>query len=278
MLSLYLDRAQLEAGQRVLDLGCGWGSFSLFAASRFPTSHFIAVSNSSSQRQFITRRAQQLKLSNVTAVTCDINELSLMTLLPFCKLTADESRQHESLLSSASPDISEALSAALGFDRVVSIEMFEHMKNYHRLLALCSSLLRADGLLFAHLFCHRFFPYHFLPDSGWMAQFFFSGGTMPSADLLHYCLSQSALLLDREWSVSGLHYARTSRLWLQRLDSSWAELLPLMQSLYSKAAGGVTGVGMLRMWRTFFIAVEELFAWNKGDEWYVQHYLMRKRS
>ena len=251
MLALYIQRAQLEPGQRILDLGCGWGSFTLYAAKRLPASHFTALSNSHSQRQFIQAKAKAMGLSNVTVITCDINALTPAVL------------------------------SNVTFDRIVSIEMFEHMKQYDKLMALCASLLTPrTGLLFVHIFVHRFYPYHFTADSGWMAQYFFSGGTMPSADLLHF-FNQSNLTLHTEWAVSGLHYARTSRQWLERLDARWPAVVALMRTVYERQVEGVTGsgisgVGMARMWRVFFIAVEELFAWNKGQEWYVMHYLFRR--
>ena len=281
MLSLYLERAQLTAGQRILDLGCGWGSFTLFAAARLPSSHFVAVSNSHSQRDFIVHRAKELGLANVSVVTCDINELSLTTLLPYLPLTPSEQKTANAALSSASSDVSDALSS-VAFDRVVSIEMFEHMKNYGRLMRLCASLLRPAGLLFVHIFVHRHYPYHFTPDSGWMAQHFFSGGTMPHQQLLHFFTHSNDLGLQATWAVNGRHYARTSRQWLERMDAQWARIIPIMSSVYDAEVDGqrgeVSGLGMMRMWRVFFIAVEELFAWNKGEEWFVQHYLFRKKE
>ena len=278
MLSLYMERAQLGPNQRILDLGCGWGSFTLYAAPRLPSSHFIAVSNSHSQRDHITRQAKALGLSNVSVVTCDINDLSFATLLPYLNLTASEQKTATAALGSSSPDVSSQLST-LAFDRVVSVEMFEHMKNYARLMALCSSLLRPAGLLFVHWFVHRHHPYHFTPDSGWMAQHFFSGGTMPSADLLPFFTAQ--LGLEATWAVSGRHYARTSRQWLDRMDREWSRITPIMSAVYDVEREGkrgeVSGLGMMRMWRVFFIAVEELFAWNKGEEWFVQHLTFRKK-
>ena len=254
MLALYVQRAKLEPGQRVLDLGCGWGSFTLYAAKRLPGSHFTALSNSHSQRQFIQGRAKALGLSNVTCITCDINQLTPATL------------SHQT------------------FDRIVSIEMFEHMKQYDKLLALCQQLLTpATGHLFVHIFVHRSYPYHFTADSGWMAQYFFSGGTMPSADLLHF-FNQPGLTLQTEWAVNGRHYARTSRQWLARLDAHWAGAVAVLRAVYERqvegvvGGSGVSGVGMARMWRVFFIAVEELFAWNKGEEWYVMHYLFKRST
>ena len=243
MLALYLERAQLGPHQRILDLGCGWGSFTLYAAQRLPDAHFTAVSNSQTQRAYIEHRAAAAGLSNVTVLTCDINDPA-MSRLP-------------------------------AFDRVVSIEMFEHMKNYARLLQLISGLLRPSGLLFVHLFAHQAFPYHFTPDSGWMAQHFFTGGTMPSADLLLFFNRDLAVV--QQWAVSGLHYARTSRHWLDNVDRNAHSILPVLKAAREKdRTAGVSGAGMLRMWRLFFIAVEELFAWNQGQEWCVQHYLFSK--
>lgn len=274
MLALYVKRAKLADNQLVLDLGCGWGSFSLYAAQLFPHSTFIGVSNSNSQREFIMRTAAERKLTNIQVLTADINNLDihqLLTLLPsHLKLDANAAIQSKQGI----------------FDRIVSIEMFEHMKNYSMLLSLCSNFLKVHGHLFVHIFVHREFPYHFETNNSWMAQYFFAGGTMPSVDLLPSFLQHPvALQLEHQWSVNGTHYARTSRQWLELLDKQWNKIehdlresisQPSRQHVRTQLDNGMTPVQFMRMWRAFFIAVEELFAFNKGEEWFVQHYLFTK--
>jgi len=243
MLSLYVDRAQLSstAPQRVLDVGCGWGSFTLFAAEKFPQSTFVAVSNSASQREYIVAQAAARRLSNVTVVTADINNVTLADLTSADKL----------------------------FDRIISIECFEHVKNYRRLFERVASLMTVKGRLFIHIFTHRHTPYHFESDS-WMSNYFFTGGTMPSADLFHYVLPPNLTLTD-QWAVNGRHYARTSRQWLEQLDSKWTSIAQIMRGRYDEEA-----IGIMRMWRAFFIAVELLFDYNDGNEWFVSHYSFSK--
>nr|ACF83348.1 unknown [Zea mays] len=159
------------------------------------------------------------------------------------------------------------------FDRIVSIEMFEHMKNYKSLLKKISRWMKEDGLLFVHLFCHKAFPYHFEDknDDDWITRYFFTGGTMPSANLLLY-FQEDVSVVDH-WLVSGTHYARTSEEWLKRMDKSITSIRLIFEETYGKEST----TKWIAYWRTFFISVAELFGYNNGDEWMVAHYLFRKK-
>jgi cyclopropane-fatty-acyl-phospholipid synthase len=239
MLDLTARRALLEDGQEVLELGCGWGSLTLFMAERFPKSRITAVSNSASQKAFIEARARRRGLSNVAVATADIN----------------------------------AFAPAGTFDRVVSVEMFEHVRNYGRLLERIASWMRPGGRLFVHIFCHRTaaYPFEVRDASDWMARYFFTGGTMPSADLLlHF---QDHLLIEERWLVDGTHYQRTSEAWLSNLDRHRAAALEVLQGVY----GPGEGLRRLRFWRVFFMACAELFGFRGGREWMVAHYRFRGR-
>jgi len=235
MLELTCSRARLEDGQDVLELGCGWGSLSLFMAGRFPKSRILAVSNSHSQKQFIDAEAARRGLANLTVVTADMNDFST------------DSR----------------------FDRVVSVEMFEHMRNYQELLRRIASWSRPGALLFVHVFAHsRFaYPYEVQDASDWMAQHFFTGGVMPSDDLLLYF--QKDFLIREHWRLSGAHYQKTSEAWLERLDLHRKEVLDLFAAVYGKSEAK----RWLVRWRVFFMACAELFGFAGGNEWIVSHYL-----
>lgn len=238
MMNLYCERAEIQDGMTVLDLGCGWGSFSLLAAAKYPNCKIIGVSNSAPQKTFIDAQAIQRGLRNVEIVTCDIN--SFTPPPPYLRK----------------------------IDRVVSIEMFEHMKNYEVLLKRVSSWLRPGGeaRVFVHIFCHREYPYHFEGKS-WMAKHFFSGGTMPSEDLLLRFAGH--LLVQQQWRVEGTQYARTCRDWLRKMDKNIKEIRQLFVETY----GFSEATRWVAMWRTFFMACEEMFAFDGGRQWFVAHYL-----
>ncbi len=238
-LRITCERAELRNDLRILELGCGWGSLSLWMAANFPDSTITAVSNSSSQREFIMERARQRGLTNLTVVTSDMNDFT----------STDQ------------------------FDRVVSVEMFEHMRNYELLLSRISAWLKPNGKLFVHIFCHRDTPYVFETEgaSNWMGRYFFSGGTMPSDDLLfHY---QQHLTLTHWWRWNGQHYERTSNEWLKRLDHARTEIWPVLEATYGRNQASV----WFMRWRLFFMSCAELFGFNRGNEWWVSHYLFEKR-
>lgn len=242
MLALTAERADIRDGHRVLELGCGWGSFSLWVAERFPGSEIVAVSNSRTQRAFIEEQAEARGLGNIRVITADMNTF-------------------------APPDT---------FDRVVSIEMFEHMKNYRRLMKRIASWLRPGGKLFVHIFVHRTYAYPF-EDEGdsadWMARYFFTGGNMPSDDLL--LRFQDHFAIERHWRVNGNHYSKTLEAWLRRQDAVEAEILPLFRETYGDDAAAKL---WLRRWRIFYMACSELFRHGDGWEWFVAHYRFMKRA
>lgn len=234
MLELTCKRAQLAPGQRILELGCGWGSLTLWMAERFPESSVTAVSNSASQREYILARASERGLDNVDVLTRDVNELELDG----------------------------------GFDRVVSIEMFEHVRNYRQLMDAIAGWLHPGGLLFVHIFCHRMlmYPFETEGDGNWMGRHFFTGGLMPAADTLLWF--QDRMRIQRRWLVDGRHYAKTARAWLNNLDHD--------RDAAGQALSGQPAV-QLQRWRMFFMACEELFRFRSGTEWMVAHYRFERR-
>jgi cyclopropane-fatty-acyl-phospholipid synthase len=240
MLALYAERAELSDGQRVLDLGCGWGSFTLWAAQRYPDSAFTAVSNSAGQRIFIEEQARIRGLTNVRVLTADVNQLEF------------EER----------------------FDRVVSVEMFEHVRNYALLLQRIAGWLNDDGRLFVHIFCHRnlLYPFEAEGDANWMARYFFTGGLMPAADTLLFF--QDDLRVRARWSVSGANYRKTARAWLDNLDRQRGAVVEALEPAY----GAADVQRWVQRWRMFFMACEELFGYRGGAEWLVCHYLFDKRG
>ncbi|MFZ1864305.1 MAG: cyclopropane-fatty-acyl-phospholipid synthase family protein [Polyangiales bacterium] len=233
MLDLTVSRARVEDGMRILDLGCGWGSFSLWAAERFPHAHILAVSNSRLQRELITRRAHQRGLDNIRVQTADINGFH------------PEER----------------------FERVVSIEMMEHVRNHPALFERIARWLAPGGMAFAHVFCHRAraYTYEVASSSDWMAEHFFTGGMMPSESL--FSRYQQHLSLEEQWRVGGAHYEQTSNAWLQNLDRNREIVMPILRSCY-----GVDATRWLHRWRLFFMACAELFGYRSGSEWFVSHY------
>jgi cyclopropane-fatty-acyl-phospholipid synthase len=238
MLSLYGQRAELADGQDILELGCGWGSMTLWMAEHYRGARITAVSNSRPQREFIEARARERGLTNVRVITCDVNAL---------RLDAD------------------------AFDRVVSIEMFEHMRNYAVLLENVSSWLRPGGKLFVHIFCHRelMYPFDTEGESDWMARHFFTGGLMPAADtLLHF---QDHLRCERQWRLSGTHYERTANAWLDNQDAARERLMPVLREAY-----GDDAPLWWQRWRMFWMACAELFGYGGGNEWGVGHYRFAK--
>ncbi|HOJ68354.1 MAG TPA: cyclopropane-fatty-acyl-phospholipid synthase family protein [Candidatus Hydrogenedentes bacterium] len=239
MLALTAVRARLEDGQRILELGCGWGSLSLWMAERFPGSRVLAVSNSSSQRAFILDRASQRGLTNLDVVTRDMNEF-------------DPGGER--------------------FDRVVSVEMFEHMRCWRRLLERIRGWLKPDGRLFLHVFCHReyAYPYEIRDASDWMARYFFTGGMMPSWDLAFRMGRQAGLEPEDRWMVNGGHYGMTCRRWLERMDAARPALAEVFQAAY-----GADAPTWWQRWRIFHMACEELFRWRGGNAWFVGHYRLR---
>ena len=239
MLALYLERAHLADGQDILELGCGWGSLTLWMAQHFPQSRITAVSNSRPQREFIEARCKGLGLSNVRVITQDVNRLEL---------------------------------ASGQFDRVVSIEMFEHMRNYDTLLNRIGSWLRPDGKLFVHIFCHRelMYPFETEGDDNWLGRYFFTGGLMPSADTLLWF--QRDLRIERQWRLSGTHYEKTANAWLANQDTHRHEVLEVLEQAYGAADARLWH----QRWRMFWMACAELFGYRDGNEWLVGHYLFAK--
>jgi cyclopropane-fatty-acyl-phospholipid synthase len=239
MLALTATRARIADGQQILELGCGWGSLTLYLAARFPDSRITAVSNSRSQKEFIDAQARHRSLRNVEIITADMNDFQ----------------------------------PAGRFDRVVSVEMFEHMRNYRELFARIARWMEPAALLFVHVFAHsRFaYPYEDRGPDDWMARHFFTGGMMPSADLLP-SFDQDVRCIER-WQLDGTHYHRTAEAWLARMDASAPALRPVLARTYGDASAQM----WRRRWRLFFIACAELWGYRGGSEWTVSHYLFEKK-
>ena len=238
MLKTYIERANIRSKQEILDLGCGWGSFSLYAAQKFSNCNFTAVSNSDEQINFIKSKIQELGLTNLLALKQDINQLNLNKK----------------------------------FDRIVSIEMFEHMRNYKNLLQRLSNLMTDDGLLFVHIFCHRQSAYFYEIKNqwDWMTKYFFTGGIMPSKDIFEFF--DEDLTVAESWEINGKHYSKTSKSWLKNIDKNSKIVKQILNQHYDEK-----NIWFNR-WRIFFLACEEFFKINDGKEWFVSHYLLEKKN
>ena len=238
MLELSFKRAQLADGDSILELGCGWGSLTCYMASKLPNSKITAVSNSKDQKEHILNRCKNQGLDNIEVITADMNDFET------------ESK----------------------YDRVVSIEMFEHMRNYKKLLSKVSSWLNDDGKLFIHIFTHQsvVYPFENQGEADWMAREFFSGGMMPSHDLLlHF---QDDLIIDDVWSMLGTHYEKTSLAWVNKMDANKDSIMKIFLKTY-----GDDAKLWFQRWRIFFMSCEKLFGYNNGSEWGVSHYRFNKR-
>ncbi len=239
-LELTVERAGIEDGMRVLDLGCGWGSVSLYIAEQFPQATVVSVSNSRSQKAHIDARARERGLDNIEVITCDMNDFDI------------DSR----------------------FDRVVSVEMFEHMRNYEELFRRIHGWLVPGGRFFMHIFTHRSTPYEYIDKgpSDWMTRFFFSGGIMPAASLPTRFADH--MTVERQWTWNGNHYAKTCRAWLHLIDANKDAVMPILADTYGKDDAG----RWFMRWRIFFMACEELFRYRGGNEWFVSHYRFKRSA
>lgn len=245
MFALYAQRAGLVDGQRVLDLGCGWGSLSLWLAEHYPNSRIVGLSNSHGQRAFIEAQARQRGFGNLQILTGNIVDFEMPA-----QVVGD------------------------GFDRVLSIEMFEHMKNYGLLLAKVARWMRSDARLFVHVFAHKLLAYHFevKNQTDWMSQYFFTGGTMPSEHLFAHF--QDDLKLLDQWWLSGRHYEQTANHWLAGMDAQKHAIMAAFRKTYGDAQAPI----WFQRWRMFYMAVAELFGYDGGNQWGVTHYLFAPRG
>lgn len=237
-LELVAERAQLGGNISILELGCGWGSFSLWAAERYPESTIISVSNSTLQREYIEKKAAKLGLKNLKVITADINTFSI-----------EET-----------------------FDRIVTIEMLEHVRNHAHVFKQIASWLKPSGRLFVHVFSHRQYTYPFEVDgdNDWMARYFFTGGIMPSHDLFRNY--DQYLEIEQDWQLSGIHYQKTLDAWLHKMESNESKVLKIFKETYGADHAKI----WFHRWRMFFMACSELFGYSKGTEWGVSHYVFRK--
>ena len=238
MLDLYCKRAKIKDGMTILDVGCGWGSLSLYLAQKYPKSKITGVSNSNSQRTFIEKVAYERDLQNLKIITKDINSF----------------------------DTNEK------FDRVISIEMFEHTKNSKKLMNSINKWLNSDGLFFMHVFAHKDNPYYFDTEqkNAWMAKYFFTGGMMPNHNLFKDL--NSDLNYQKSWMLSGTHYEKTSNAWLEKMDLNKRKIL----ELFKKKNSNSMAKKKFHFWRLFFIACAEIFGYDEGGEWVVSHHLFKK--
>ncbi len=238
MLEIICKRADIHDGMEILDLGCGWGALSLWISGQFPNSRILSISNSIPQREYIEGQCRERNLVNVTVETADMNDFKT------------ERR----------------------FDRIVSIEMFEHMRNWEELMRRISRWLKQEGKLFVHIFCHRQFPYFFETEGAdnWMGRYFFTAGMMPSEQLI--CKIQADLILEKQWRVNGMHYRKTAEAWLKNMDSTREKIIPVLESVYGQEKAAL----WFQRWRIFFMACSELWGYDGGEEWFVSHYLFHR--
>ena len=236
MLKLYLERADIKNGQDVLDLGCGWGSFSFFVAKKYPNTNITSISNSNDQITYIKNEAQKRGLSNIKAIKMDVNNLDL--------------DNH--------------------FDRIVSIEMFEHLRNYKSILKSLNKLLKPDGRLFIHIFCHKELTYFYELKNNfdWMTKYFFQGGIMPSRDIFEYF--EDELVIINQWNINGNNYSKTCKAWLNNHYKNKKKILEIYRKYYDKPKI------WYNRWRIFFLSCDAFFALNNGKEYFVSHYLLKK--
>lgn len=235
MLELTCSRAELKNGDNILELGCGWGSLTLWMAEKYPNSLITAVSNSNGQREYIENQAKLRGLDNIRVITSDINNFIIDTK----------------------------------FDRIVSVEMFEHLRNYELLFKKISSWLKPNGKLFVHIFCHKKYAYEYETEgtTNWLGKYFFTGGMMPSEDL--FLLFPSHLKIEHQWRVNGMHYSLTSKAWKENLIRNKTQALKVLAETYGQENATI----WFERWKVFFIACEVLFGYKSGKEWYVSHYL-----
>ena len=238
MLNLYIERADIKSGLEVLDLGCGWGSFSLYVAEKYPNTNVTSVSNSNDQITFIKKEALKRGLSNITALRMDVNNL----------------------------DINKK------FDRIISIEMFEHVRNYKLILKALNNLLKPDGILFIHIFCHKKLTYFYEMKNSfdWMTKYFFQGGIMPSKDIFQYF--EGELEIINQWDINGNHYSKTCKAWLNNHYKNKKKILDIFEKHYDEPKI------WFNRWRIFFLSCEAFFALNNGKEYFVGHYLFKKSN
>jgi cyclopropane-fatty-acyl-phospholipid synthase len=237
MLNLYCERAQIVDGMKILELGCGWGSLTLHLARKYPNSQITAISNSHGQREYILGEAQKRNIKNIKIITTDINVFK------------NEEK----------------------FDRIISIEMFEHLRNYQEIFAKMKTWLNLDGKVFLHIFCHKEATYFFETegDDNWMGKYFFTGGVMPSFDLFERI--QDSLKLEKKWEVNGINYQDTSEEWFKNMDRRNEEIMTLFEKTYGKKEAK----RWFNRWKMFFAACAELFGHKQGKEWFVGHFLFK---
>ena len=240
MLELYCDRAQLQDGQDILELGCGWGSLSLFMAKKYPNSRITAMSSSNQQRLHIESEIKKHELKNLTVITQDINQFNPSST----------------------------------YDRIVSIEMFEHLSNYKLLFEKLESWIKDDGAIFIHVFGHKKFAYKFVNKdiTDWISRHFFTGGVMPSEGLFSYF--QDKLFIVNQWRVAGTHYQKTADAWVKNLNQNKSKVIGILSQDYPESSALIK----FNNWKIFFLACAELFGFNNGNDWMVFHYFIKKRA